>query len=99
MVMLPTVSCSSDSELARLGSPWSRTPPSWSPTQGHCSSCSKVNASKDHLDLNISAEVDGRRVPVKELLRNAARGQNIMVFKDGMRAKINDEWLSRYRTC
>ena len=43
-------------------------------------------------------KVDGRAVPVKELLRNAARGQNIMVFKDGLRARINEEWLSRYRT-
>ncbi|MDA3963198.1 MAG: DEAD/DEAH box helicase [Planctomycetota bacterium] len=58
----------------------------------------KVSATKDHLELNITAEVEGRNVPVKELLRHAARGQNLIVFKDGLRARINDEWLSRYRT-
>ena len=57
-----------------------------------------VEATRDHLELSIKAEVDGRKVAVKELLRNAARGQNVMVFKDGLRAKINDEWLNRYRT-
>lgn len=57
-----------------------------------------VNATRDHLQLEINAEVEGRQVPVKDLLRNAARGQNVMVFKDGLRAKINDEWLTRYRT-
>ena len=58
----------------------------------------EVEASKDFLELRINAEVEGRQVPVKELLRNAARGQNIMVFKDGLRARINDDWLARYRT-
>lgn len=58
----------------------------------------EVKATKDHLNLGIKASVDGRAVPVKDLLRNAARGQNIMVFKDGLRARINEEWLSRYRT-
>jgi superfamily II DNA or RNA helicase len=57
-----------------------------------------VSADKENLELAISAEVEGRTVPVKELLKNAARGQNVMVFKDGLRARINDEWLSRYRT-
>ena len=56
-----------------------------------------MNASRDHLELAIKAQVDGRQVAVKELLRNAARGQNVMVFKDGLRARINDEWLNRYR--
>lgn len=58
----------------------------------------KVHAHKDYLELEIEAAVDGRSVPIKELLKNAARGQNVMVFKDGLRARINDEWLSRYRT-
>jgi len=58
----------------------------------------KVSADKENLTLGISAEVEGRDVPVKDLLKNAARGQNVMVFKDGLRAKINDEWLGRYRT-
>ncbi|MFW5858382.1 MAG: DEAD/DEAH box helicase [Planctomycetota bacterium] len=58
----------------------------------------RLGATKDNLELSILAEVEGRRVPVKDLLRNAARGQNVMVFKDGLRAQINDEWLSRYRT-
>jgi superfamily II DNA or RNA helicase len=58
----------------------------------------KVVAHKDYLELEIDAAVDGRQVPIKELLKNAARGQNVMVFKDGLRARINDEWLNRYRT-
>ncbi len=58
----------------------------------------KVRAHKDYIELEIDAAVDGRAVPIKELLKNAARGQNVMVFKDGLRARINDEWLSRYRT-
>ena len=58
----------------------------------------KVIAHDDYLELEIHAEVEGRQVPIKELLKNAARGQNVMVFKDGLRARINDEWLSRYRT-
>ena len=58
----------------------------------------KVVAHKDYLELEIEALVDGRAVPIKELLKNAARGQNVMVFKDGLRARINDEWLNRYRT-
>ncbi len=57
-----------------------------------------VKAHEDYLELDISATVDGRAVPIKELLKNAARGQNVMVFKDGLRARINDEWLNRYRT-
>ncbi len=58
----------------------------------------KVVAHDDYLELEIDALVDGRHVPIKELLKNAARGQNVMVFKDGLRARINDEWLNRYRT-
>lgn len=58
----------------------------------------KVIAHDDFLELEIHANVDGRQVPIKELLKNAARGQNVMVFKDGLRARINEEWLSRYRT-
>ncbi len=58
----------------------------------------KVKLKKEHIELEIEADVDGRKVPIKELLRNAARGQNVMVFKDGLRARINEEWLSRYRT-
>ena len=58
----------------------------------------KVVAHDDYLELEIEALVDGRLVPIKELLKNAARGQNVMVFKDGLRARINDEWLNRYRT-
>ena len=58
----------------------------------------KVKLRKEHIELEIAAEVDGRQVEIKELLRNAARGQNVMVFKDGLRAQINEEWLSRYRT-
>ena len=57
-----------------------------------------VEATRDDLELGITAEVEGRQVPIKDLLRNAARGQNVMVFKDGLRAQINDEWLNRYRT-
>jgi len=58
----------------------------------------RVQAHDDYLELEIEATVDGRQVPIKELLKNAARGQNVMVFKDGLRARINDEWLNRYRT-
>ncbi|MFW5845114.1 MAG: DEAD/DEAH box helicase, partial [Planctomycetota bacterium] len=58
----------------------------------------EVTLKKDHIELDLSAEVEGRKVPIKDLLRNAARGQNVMVFKDGLRARINEEWLSRYRT-
>ena len=58
----------------------------------------KVKLRKENIELEIEAEVDGRKVPIKDLLRNAARGQNVMVFKDGLRAQINEEWLSRYRT-
>ena len=58
----------------------------------------KVNADKENLTLGISAEVEGREVSIKDLLASAARGQNVMMFKDGMRARINDEWLARYRT-
>lgn len=58
----------------------------------------KVKLRKEHIELEIEADVEGRQVPIKELLRNAARGQNVMVFKDGLRAQINEEWLSRYRT-
>ncbi len=58
----------------------------------------RVMAHDDYLELEIEATVDGRQVPIKELLKNAARGQNVMVFKDGLRARINDEWLNRYRT-
>ena len=58
----------------------------------------RVMAHDDYLELEIDATVDGRTVPIKELLKNAARGQNVMVFKDGLRARINDEWLNRYRT-
>ena len=57
-----------------------------------------VTAHDEYLELDLEAEVEGRSVPIKELLKNAARGQNVMVFKDGMRARINEEWLSRYRT-
>ena len=57
-----------------------------------------VTAHEDYLELDLEAQVDGRSVPIKELLKNAARGQNVMVFKDGLRARINDEWLTRYRT-
>jgi len=58
----------------------------------------QVTLKKDHIELDLMADVDGRKVPIKELLRNAARGQNVMVFKDGLRARINEEWLNRYRT-
>ena len=58
----------------------------------------KVTAHDEYIEIEIEAAVDGRAVPIKELLKNAARGQNVMVFKDGLRARINDEWLSRYRT-
>ncbi len=58
----------------------------------------KVVAHDEFLEVEIGAMVEGRNVPIKELLKNAARGQNVMVFKDGLRARINDEWLSRYRT-
>jgi len=58
----------------------------------------RVQAHDDYLELEIEAQVEGRSVPIKELLKNAARGQNVMVFKDGLRARINDEWLNRYRT-
>ena len=58
----------------------------------------KVTAHEDYIELEIEAQVDGRTVPIKELLKNAGRGQNVMVFKDGLRARINDEWLTRYRT-
>ena len=58
----------------------------------------KVTAHEDYIELEIEAEVDGRHVPIKELLKNAARGQSVIVFKDGLRARINDEWLNRYRT-
>jgi superfamily II DNA or RNA helicase len=58
----------------------------------------KVTAHEDFIELEIEAEVDGRHVPIKELLKNAARGQSVIVFKDGLRARINDEWLNRYRT-
>jgi superfamily II DNA or RNA helicase len=58
----------------------------------------KVTAHDEFLELDITAQVAGRSVPIKELLKNAARGQNVMVFKDGLRARINDEWLQRYRT-
>jgi superfamily II DNA or RNA helicase len=58
----------------------------------------KVHAHDDYLELEIEATVDGRAVPIKDLLKNAARGQNVMVFKDGLRARINEEWLTRYRT-
>ncbi len=58
----------------------------------------KVSAHEDFIEIEIEAQVEGRHVPIKELLKNAARGQNVMVFKDGMRARINDEWLNRYRT-
>ena len=58
----------------------------------------KVNADKENLTLGITAEVEGREVSVKDLLASASRGQNVMIFKDGMRARINDEWLARYRT-
>ncbi|MFM2089697.1 MAG: hypothetical protein RLZZ127_186 [Planctomycetota bacterium] len=57
-----------------------------------------VTAHDEFLELDLTAEVDGRSVPIKELLKNAARGQNVMVFKDGLRARINEEWLNRYRT-
>jgi superfamily II DNA or RNA helicase len=58
----------------------------------------KVTAHDEYIEIEIEAAVDGRKVPIKELLKNAARGQNVMVFKDGLRARINDEWLNRYRT-
>jgi superfamily II DNA or RNA helicase len=58
----------------------------------------KVVAHDEFLELELDAVVEGRHVPIKELLKNAARGQNVMVFKDGLRARINEEWLSRYRT-
>jgi superfamily II DNA or RNA helicase len=58
----------------------------------------KVVAHDEFLELELDAIVEGRHVPIKELLKNAARGQNVMVFKDGLRARINEEWLSRYRT-
>ena len=58
----------------------------------------KVNADKENLTLGITAEVEGREVSIKDLLASASRGQNVMIFKDGMRARINDEWLARYRT-
>ncbi len=58
----------------------------------------KVTAHDEFLELEIEANVAGRNVPIKELLKNAARGQNVMVFKDGLRARINEEWLQRYRT-
>ena len=58
----------------------------------------KVTAHEEYIELEIDAEVDGRHVPIKELLKNAARGQSVIVFKDGLRARINDEWLNRYRT-
>jgi superfamily II DNA or RNA helicase len=58
----------------------------------------EVTADKDNLSMTIVAEVEGRKVDVKDLLKNAARGQNVMVFKDGLRARINDEWMNRYRT-
>jgi superfamily II DNA or RNA helicase len=58
----------------------------------------KVTAHDDFLELELEATVEGRTVPIKELLRDAARGQNVMVFKDGLRARINEEWLKRYRT-
>lgn len=57
----------------------------------------RVTAREDHLELEIVAEVAGRTVPIRDLLKNASRGQNLMVFKDGLRAKISDEWLKRYR--
>lgn len=57
-----------------------------------------VKAHDDYLELELEATVEGRQVPIKELLKNAARGQNVMVFKDGLRARINEEWLNRYRT-
>ncbi len=57
-----------------------------------------IELKNDHIELEITATVEGREVPIKDLLKNASRGQNVMVFKDGLRARINDEWLNRYRT-
>jgi superfamily II DNA or RNA helicase len=62
------------------------------------STTAKVTAHEDYIELEIDAHVGDRLVPIKELLKNAARGQNVMVFTDGLRARINDEWLNRYRT-
>ncbi len=58
----------------------------------------KVEADKEDLCMTIDAEVEGRKVDIQDLLKNAARGQNVMVFKDGLRAKINDDWMNSYRT-
>lgn len=57
-----------------------------------------VSADRDNLTMTIHATVEGREVEIKDLLKNAHRGQNVMVFKDGMRARINDAWLNNYRT-
>jgi superfamily II DNA or RNA helicase len=51
----------------------------------------------DWFDIQGAAEFDGQSVELPELLRAAARGENMVRLGDGTFGLLPDEWLERYR--
>jgi len=51
----------------------------------------------DWFDIRGKAEFEGHSVELPELLRAAARGENIVRLGDGSFGLVPEEWLERYR--
>jgi superfamily II DNA or RNA helicase len=51
----------------------------------------------DWFDLEGGADFDGQNVELPELLRAAARGENMVRLGDGSFGLLPEEWLERYR--
>ena len=51
----------------------------------------------DWFDIHGAAEFDDQSVELPELLRAAARGENVVRLGDGSFGLVPEEWLARYR--
>jgi len=51
----------------------------------------------DWFDVHGSADFDGHRIGLPELLRAASRGENMVRLGDGSFGVVPEEWLQRYR--